>query len=520
MKPQRPETIIQPLEARYRDYLTDESRITGTAESISFPENEAQVQAIVKRLLAQKTPITVQGSRTGITGGAVPTGGHILNLSKMTRVMGLEQDPNGRFALRVEPGLCLWELERQLLTGRFNSDSWDKRAQSALAAFHQADRQFWPPDPSEKSASIGGMAANDAWGICAPHYGPTRDHIQRIRVVDAQGEIHLITRGQFVFSEGRCLLPGGRRLEVDPAILGADAPKDLMDLYLGSEGMLGVITELTLRLWPLPRQRWGIVFFFQTQHRAVDFIEKIHRKPKTEPDTGVVAIEFMDQTTLACIEEYKQVNSRLARLPDWPSRFASAVYIEIHGSRPQDAESLSEWLLETSGTGDDPKATWAFCGETEMEQMRLLRCAAPEAVHLLIDQARRVDSRIIPTGIDLRFQDTCLSKMLEMLRHDLNADGLNAAIFGYGVNGPLHVHLLSQDYPQFIAGRTCVQKWTTQIYAQGGRVATGHGVGKIKNDGFRSIALPARLNVIWRLKQQFDPDRLWNPGNMSNFSGS
>ena len=278
MKAEKSGSLIQPLEDRHRDYLQDESRTSGIAESISFPKNEAQVQAIVKILLEQHQPITVQGSRTGITGGAVPVRGHILNLSKMTKVMGLELDNEGKFSIRVQPGISLSELDRQLYSGRFDSHSWDQNTLSALEAFNKADRQFWPPDPSERSASIGGIAANNSRGICAHHYGPAGHHIKRIRVVDVNAEILSITRGQFVFAQGICPLPGRTRIRVDPANLQPESPNDLMDLYLGSEGMFGVITELTLSLQALPRELWGIVFFFETPSRAVDFLQAMDQR--------------------------------------------------------------------------------------------------------------------------------------------------------------------------------------------------------------------------------------------------
>ncbi len=519
MKPKTPGSLIQPLEDRHRDYLKDESRTSGKARSISFPQNEADVQAIVKILLANKTAITVQGSRTGMTGGAIPTGGHILNLSKMNRVIGLVQDPNGNFSVRVQPGVSLAELDRQLLSGLFVSDRWDKSALIALGALNQTDRQFWPPDPSEWSASIGGIAANNSRGICAHHYGSTRDHIKRIRVVDTHGQIHSISRGRFVFSQGVCPMPGGDTIRMDPATLRADSPKDLMDLYVGSEGMFGVITELTLGLQPLPCERWGIVFFFEAQHQAVDFIQAIDRRPKKETGPDIVAIVFMDQTTLVCIQKSKQWNSRLRRLPNLDTRFASGVYVEIHGNSTEAVEALSEWLLETAECGDDTDATWAFCGDIELERLRLFHSAAPEAVNQLIDKARRVDSRITKLGMDLRFQDGCLSEVLDMVRQDLNADGLKAAVFGHAADGHLQVNILPQNYQQFENGRSRIENWAVRINTHGGSVVTEHGVGKINKDLFRSIPLPARLKVICSLKQQLDPDGLWNPGNILDSYG-
>jgi D-lactate dehydrogenase (cytochrome) len=519
MKAEKSGNLIQPLEDKYRDYLKDESRASGKAESISFPINEAEVQAIVKTLAGQQTPITVQGNRTGITGGAVPLGGHILNLSKMTKVMGLELDQNGKFSIRVQPGISLSELDQHLYSGRFESDGWDKNALSALEALHKTDRQFWPPDPSERSASIGGIAANNSRGICAHHYGSACDHIKRIRVIDANGEIHSITRGQYVFSQGVgvCPLPGGADIRVNPANLQAESPNDLIDQYLGSEGLFGVITELTLSLQPLPNELWGIVFFFEDQPQAVDFLQAIDQRKIKESGTDIVAIEFMDQTTLECIREYKQVNSRLRELPNWDTRLVSAVYIEIHGNSTEEVEVLCEWLLETAvQCGSDPDTTWAFCGEIEIERLRLFRNAAPESVNQLIDKARQVDPRITKLGTDMRLQNGSLSEMLEMYRQGLQADGLKAAIFGHAADKHLHVNILPHDGKQFDQGRTLIEVWARKISAMGGNIVAEHGVGKIKKNLFRSIPLPERLKVIRSVKQQLDPNGLWNPGNMLN----
>ena len=515
MKPENSSRLIQPLKDRHSDYLKDESRTSGQAESISFPKNEVEVKAIVTTLLEQQTPITIQGSRTGITGGAVPTCGHILNLSEMTKVTGLEFGQDGEIFIRVQPGISLSELNDLIYSARFDCEGWTQNDLGAIEVFKKAGRQFWPPDPSERSASIGGIAANNSRGICAHHYGPARNHIKSIRLVDTYGHIHSITRAQYIFSQGVCPLPGGSEIQVDPAALQPDFPNDLIDLYLGSEGMFGVITELTLVLQPLPNELWGIVFFFEAQSQAVDFIQTIGQRKKAEVDTDIVAIEFMDQTTLECIREYKQINSLLNKIPDWDSRFASAVYTEIHGNSSEEAQALCELLLETAAEYDgDPDNTWAFCGEIEIERLRLFRAAAPEAVNLLIDKARLTDSRITKLGTDMRLQNGCLAELLVMYSRDLKAHGLKAAIFGHGADDHLHVNILPQDYQQFDHGKTLIKNWATKISARGGSVVTEHGVGKIKKELLRSIPLPGRLTVIRSIKQQLDPNGLWNPGNM------
>ena len=517
MKARPPDHLIQPLEDRPRDFLSDESRSSGQAESISFPINEAQVRSIVKALSQQRKPITVQGSRTGITGAAVPTGGHIMNLSKMTQVVGLQCDRKGKYSIRVEPGISLEELDRRLEGRRFESDGWDNASRSALAALYKAQRQVWPPDPSERTASIGGIAAHNSRGVCAHHYGPARDHIDSMRVVDAQGGVHCNTRGQYVFSQkdGVCPLPGGGEVRVDPANLPAGRPNDLMDLYLGSEGMLGVITELTLALQPLPGELWGIVFFFENQCGAADFLQAVDQREKLESVTDIVALEFMDRTTLDCIRQYRQVNSRLREIPDWDAGLAGAVYMEIHGNSSQEAETLAEWLLSAAAEcGSNPEASWAFWGEREMARLRLFRNAAPESVNQLIDKARQANPRITKLATDMRLPKGSLTALLEMYAKGLQAYGLEAAIFGHAADRHLHVNILPHDKRQFDQGMALVAGWAKKIIAMGGDVVVEHGVGKIKKHIFRSIALPEHLIVMRSVKQQLDPNGLWNPGNM------
>lgn len=525
--------LIQPFQDRHKDYLTDESRIWGTAQSISFPENETQVQAIVKGLQEQKIPITVQGSRTGITGGAVPAGGHILNLSKMTRVTGLELDPEGHFSIRVQPGLSLSQLDQLLFSGHFDCDGWDNPSLAVLDVFKKAGRHFWPPDPSERSASIGGIAANNARGICAFYYGRANFHIHGLRMVDAQATIQSLSRGQFVFSHGICSLPDGNQIRLDPAVFQTYLQDkmadqyDLLDLYLGSQGMFGAITELTLSLQALPKEMWGIVFFWGEEARAIEFIQGIsvltgrQGHPEQDPKNGsaadIVAIEFMDQTTLESIRDHKQANSQLKGVPDWDNRLTTAVYIQIHGSCVQAVESICERVLETAVLcHGNPDNTWAFCGETQIERLRHFRHAAAESVGLFIDRARQNDSRITRIGTDLYFQEGDLSERLEGYRRDINAHGLNAAIFGHAGSGPLHVNLLPQAYPQFNKGKTLINKWERIECANQGVVVTDHGPGRNKTSFSGSIPLPQRMKILCSVKKQIDPNGLWNPGNMSD----
>jgi D-lactate dehydrogenase (cytochrome) len=180
-----------------KEYLRDESRLMGKADSISFPENQAEIQEILKKHRAASVPVTVQGSRTGITGGAVPLQGHILNLSRMNKVLGLRRDQhNDVFYLTVQPGLKLQELVLILQTGQFNTTDWDGESLAALANLVQQGPYFFPPDPTESTASLGGMVACNASGARSFYYGPTRKYIEAIQVILADGSQLVLQRGK------------------------------------------------------------------------------------------------------------------------------------------------------------------------------------------------------------------------------------------------------------------------------------------------------------------------------------
>ena len=540
--------LVMPLDERHQPFLKDESRMTGRAESISFPQSVNDVQSIVRELSRKRIPITIQGSRTGITGGAVPQGGHILNLSKLNRVVGMSEG-GGRFSVRVQPGITLAELDELLSHKRFATGDWDKESLDALASFKKAGRHFWPPDPTERSASIGGIAANDSRGICARHYGPASLHIEAIGVVDANGAVQTVTRHSHTFPQisAQDFLPKSLQEKGDDEnnglpLLGGWVEQNqvnLLDIFLGSEGKLGAIVELTLALQPLPAELWGIVFFFEAESSAVAFIQKmgaydgenvqprpyhflhpshVHMDDDADTISGagvhIKAIEFMDHVTLKCIEAFRSVNSQLKVLPSWNPGFSSAVYLEIHGNDAEAVEALSEILLDAAAEcGGDPDDTWAFCGETEIERLRLFRHAAPESINHIIDKIRQSEPRIFKLGTDMSLQNCPLSELIEFYREGLRQYGLQGAIFGHGASGHLHVNILPEDYRQFVAGQELIQMWAKAIQDKGGAVITEHSIGKIKKNLFQSLSLPRRMERIYQIKPGLDPDGLWSPEN-------
>ena len=192
---------IREMNADYAEYLRDESRSVGTAESISFPKTEEDVRRILKAEYAAGHRITVQGARTGLAAAAVPHGGHVMNMMTMDRVEGMRQDENGRFYVTAQPGVILSQLKKQIESKKFDTADWDAASKKAFRAFLDAPEQLLTPDPTEGSASIGGIVACNASGARSYLYGPTRGHVTAIRVVLCDGDVGALRRGE-VFASG------------------------------------------------------------------------------------------------------------------------------------------------------------------------------------------------------------------------------------------------------------------------------------------------------------------------------
>lgn len=253
-------TIYQ-MEEKYEEYLIDESKYKGHADSISFPESEDEILAILEEMKEEQIPVTIQGAKTGITGAGVPMGGHILNLSHMNQVIehSIEADGTGR--ITVEPGINLIELRKEI-TARFRKE-----------------QLFWPPDPTETSASIGGIVASGAQGISHMLYGETENYIESIRLVDGSGNVRDISRGQ-----KEEILPG--------------ETMDALNMVLGKEGITGIITRITLKVIPKPEAIWGIVFFFEEKEGAAGFVDMLRSELPEAEDAKIAAVEYMDRRSM------------------------------------------------------------------------------------------------------------------------------------------------------------------------------------------------------------------------------
>ena len=511
------------IRGRYEEYLRDESRLIGRGESISFPTSLVEMKELASAFWGIGEPITVQGARTGVSGSAVPSGGHVLSMEKMNGLLGLIDFGNG-FALEVEPGVRLAQIGEALSTRIFTTDNWTDEKKAVLERFKKAGRQVFPPDPTETNATIGGMFACNAQGINGYRYGNTSSHVRELDVLLVNGEQWNLPRGQYVFDKCGCSLPGGRRLETGPLAdgsflhhsgLGAYEGMDLVDLFAGSEGMLGIVTRLLLQLRPEAMEKWGVLFFFDHLENAVRFVRQTMELEKKIPGASVSAIELFHQSSLRLIQNYKSKVTRLQEIPDLPPNAQGAIYIEIEGDSPQLLEealmTLLEVFVQCGGRDDD---TWAATGSDELGKFKLLRHAAPESVNARIDEIRLNQPTITKLGTDFSAPMDRLEETLVMYIDGLEQSGLEGAIFGHVGCNHLHVNLLPKDLEEYECSQKLILKWAEKIIALGGNIITEKGVGKTKRNLFLALSTPRQLEIARTIKIFFDPKGLLNPGNM------
>lgn len=328
---------IKPFTDEFEEYGRDESRASGEASSISFPTTEDEVRAILETLHAERVPVTVQGARTGLAAGAVPHGGHILNTSRMNRYLGLRRDEQGQFLLRVEPGVVLSELRKQLSKKVLPIAGWDQASLEAYEEFQESPEQFFPTDPTEASACLGGMAACNASGARSYAYGPMRPHITGLHVALADGDLLELQRGE-AFAQGRHLslvTAEGHTFELDlpdytmPKTKNASGyfvadDMDAIDLFIGACGTLGVITELEIALQAAPSVVWGVSCFFDSEDKAVSFTDSL--RPVL---SHAAAIEYFDAGALDILRRQREQSTAFASLPALDKEAKVCVYVEL-----------------------------------------------------------------------------------------------------------------------------------------------------------------------------------------------
>ncbi len=486
-----------------QNYLIDASNMPGGhAEKLFVPANEGEIAEILRKANDRKIPVTISGARTGTVGGAIPLGGYVISLERLNKIKRIDKE--SRRAV-VEPGVTLADLQKAI----------------------EAEGLFYPPDPTEWSCQIGGTVATNASGARSFKYGATRQYVERIRVVLADGDVLVITRGENHASDSGAVvisapgdkqicirMPTYRRPNVAKNVSGyfAETGMDLNDLFIGSEGTLGVITEVGLSLLAKPQGFFSGIVFFRSQADLMDFVHEAKDSSlssrRGEGDKNVYGpidaslIEYFDDRALRFIAE---------KFPETPVGMAGAIFFEQETTAENEDQLLEGWndLLERCHAAAD--SSWFTTNEQDREKMRAFRHALPVSVN-----ERVVRNKQKKFGTDMAVPDENFPAFLKFYKDTLDASGIDYVIFGHIGDCHLHANLLPKDDVEAERARHLYGRFIAQAIMLGGTISAEHGIGKLKRKYLNVMMGERYLNEMIEVKRAFDPNLIFGRGNLFN----
>jgi len=497
--------IIRPFDDSFLPYLFDESRMMGNADAIALPENEGDVLEVLAEARLGKTPVTISAGRTGLTGGASPDGGILLSFERMNRIFEKGFDAQKKeWFIRIEPGVRLEDIAR---------------------ALSGEPRLFYPPDPTEQTAMLGGAVACNASGARTFDYGATRSYVRRLRVALITGEILDIRRGDIKadsqnmitiplphrsisFSIPAYQMPGTK----NTAGYFTEPKMDLIDLFIGSEGTLGVFTEMELRLLSKPPFTIGVMIYFPSDEAVARFVHNIR---KSSLHLHPQSLEYFDQNSLELLRQKRLQDGASNKIAAIPESARAILYYE----RLYDDEGMTEQILgsleEALGAhGISLEDTWAAFDEEGIQRMKDFRHALPEAVNALIAQVKTACPNITKLGTDFAVPDQYLDEMMKLYRVRLNESQLRHVIFGHIGDNHLHINIIPRDEDEYEAGKRLYLELADEVIRRGGTIAAEHGIGKLKKHLLHRMLGEHGIEEMRRIKRLFDPDFLINRGNL------
>ena len=481
-------------------FLSDAAHVSGGfAAGVTFPANEAEVAAVV----ARAARVLAVGAQSSLTGGATPRGEIVLSTRALT-TLGAPRDGS----VRVGAGVPVTSLQAGLASARL----------------------WYPPAPTYEGAFVGGTIATNAAGPATFKYGSTRPWVAALTVVLANGDVLDIDRGQvtappgahFEIEESRgALLRVPVPAYVMPAVTKlsagyyAAAPAtDLIDLFVGAEGTLGVIVEATLRVVSRPERCLAlIVCDDEPQALAVTraFRDEATRAWHGGGPLDVSAIEYMDAASIATLSGDDFRRAGIERPP--PESVLLLVQLEMHGTGETTLERLAV-MLDACGLDANPRV--AMPGdERGAAQLFGLREAVPVAVNAAVAVAKATrDPSIEKTAADMVVPFDQVQASLALYREAFGARGLRCAIWGHLSDGNLHPNVLPQSFADVEKGREAILEIAHGIRRMGGAPLAEHGVGRnaLKQRLLLELYGEAGIEQMRAVKRALDPEWKLAPG--------
>ena len=408
-----------------------------------------EISAVMAYASERKLPVVVRGSGTGLVGAAVALeGGVMLETLGMNRILELDEE---NLTVTVEPGVLLMDL----------------------AEFAEEHDFLYPPDPGEKSATIGGNISTNAGGMRAVKYGVTRDYVRGLTVVLPDGSVEKL---------------GGK-------IVKNSTGYSLLNLMIGSEGTLGVITEAILKLVPLPKITESLLVPFPSVREGIRAVPEIIRSK-----ASLTAIEFFERETVLFAEEYLG-----KRFPD--TRYPAYLLLTVDGN---DRNTVDREMTSVASLCMEKGAADAYLVDTDERKDAVwkARGAFLEAIKASASEMDECDV-VVPRSR--------VAEFVEYTHALAEETGLRIPSFGHAGDGNLHVYLCRDGLPEEEWEKrmeTAFRKMYARAAELNGQVSGEHGIGYAKKRYMRETCGEKQVELMRGIKKVFDPNGILNPGKL------
>ena len=439
------------------DYARDEMPIYGKQmpEAVLVASSAEEIAAVMKVCNENRIPVTPRGTGTGLVGGCVPVyGGIVVDTTKMNKILDYDLE---NFNVTIQPGVLLQDLADDCLR----------------------QGMLYPPDPGQKFATVGGNVATNAGGMRAVKYGATRDYVLSMEVV----------------------LPTGEITRFGASVSKTSTGYSLMNLLIGSEGTLGIITQLTLKIIPAPKTTISLVVPFEDLDAAISTVPKI-KMANLDPQ----ALEFMEREIVLASERFvghavfpqeiggKEVGAYLLLTFDGEDEDEVMARVERTAELTIENGAMEDMIIADSPA--QKKAVWAarssFLEAIEVETKLLDECDV-----------------VVPVNR--------IAEFLAFANKLGEEHGLTIRSFGHAGDGNLHIYQCSNELPEDEFKRR-VDVYFEALYKQavacGGLVSGEHGIGRGKIPYLRQSVGEVNMALMEGIKKVFDPNLILNPGKV------
>lgn len=514
----------EKISSEYSHNLIDESKIPGgSADFLFYPSTESDIVSIVKKMRELKTPITISGAKTGLVGGAVPYKGAIISTELMDKTIGLGYDEKvQKYFVKLQPGVILKDLEEKIKYKEFTEEDNLSKDYNYVLNFKSDEQLFeLPIIPTETSASIGGVVAVNSSGAMSFKYGPYRPWIRKIRVILDSGEILDIKRGQYKAQDGKFIIqksnceviidiPTYRMPEAKNAGgIFTEPEMDLIDLFIGTEGIFGIISEVDI--W-IKETVTGLpnVMFFLSENDSIVFMEKLRENKELDAEY----IEFFDENSFNLLKSRQKTNPALANLKTIPEEAKTAIFFEI----PYSEETLENIIIKIEemaiASNSSIDLCWSASTEEEKENFRAIRHAIPEIIHNIIAKRKSEFPYLRKIGTDMSVTDSHFREMMKIYHEELRKNNLEYIMYGHIGDNHIHVDILPKDMKELELGEKLYKYFAVKAVEFDGSVAAEHGIGKIKHDYLVIMFGKEGVAQMKKIKTTLDPNGLFNRDNL------